>query len=146
MEGMPLNNQGNWWKSRQALNRLFEGYMKDYGEANGGRIIRAVITVLGGCRLTIPGSMPTNPENTEALLSLYNYLCELFQPASAEAIMRKFLLELKGCRISFPDYEDLYREERNRKIRSMFTGQNYKELACIFNLSPRRIWEIVNKE
>lgn len=144
---MPLRNNEDWWKkSRQALHRLFEGYCRDYGVEDGGRINKAIIDVLGGCRLTIPEKMPSNPENAEALLALYACLCERFQQASAEAIMRTFILELKGCRISFPDWEDFYREERNQKIRNMFTGGNYKELSIIFGLAVSTIWKIVNEE
>jgi Mor family transcriptional regulator len=135
-----------WDKSRQILNRLFEGYCKDYGPEDGAKIIKAIIDILGGCRLTVPEKLPSNPDNAEALLVLYAYLCELFGQSSGEAIMRKFLMELKNCRISFPDYEDLYREERNRKIKSMFNGSNYKELATRFNLAESWIWRIVNKE
>lgn len=146
----PLTENRNevfcWNKSRQTLNRLFEGYCKDYGPEDGAKIIKAIIDVLGGCRLTIPEKISNNPDNITALLALYSYLCENFGQASGEAIMRKFIMELKGSRISFPDYEDLYREERNRKIKSMFNGSNYKELATIFNLAESWIWRIVNKE
>lgn len=153
MEGMPLTDNHNpenhnderWKKSRQTLNRLFEGYYKDYGPDDGGRIVRAIIDVLGGCRLTIPGKMPSNTDNAEALLALYACLCERFQQASGEAIMRKFIIELKGSRISFPDYDDLSREVRNRKIRAAFKG-NYTELSLRFGLDVSQVWRIVNEE
>jgi hypothetical protein len=146
-EGMPLqSHHEDWWKkSRQTLNRLFEGYYKDYGPEDGEKIVRTVIDVLGGCRLTVPEKMPSNPDNAEALLALYACLCERFQQASSEAIMRKFIMELKGSRISFPNWEDFYREERNQKIRAEFKG-NYTELSLRFGLDVSQIWRIVNEE
>jgi hypothetical protein len=45
-------------------------------------------------------------------------------------------MTMGDCRISFPDYEDLYREERNLNIRNMLTGGNYKELSIRFDLDP----------
>lgn len=148
MEGIPLtenHNDGCWNKSRQALIRLFQCYVNDYGNEAAVRIIRTIIDVLGGCRLTVPDQMPSNPDNAEALLALYACLCERFQQASADAIMRKFLIELKGLRISFPDYDDLYREDRDTKIRNMFNGKNYKELSIMFGLAVSTVWEIVNE-
>jgi hypothetical protein len=141
MTSRPL---GWWKKSRLILSQLFEGYYKDYGQEEGEKIIRAIIDVLGGCRLKIPRNKPKYRENIEALLDLYRCFAERFGQASGEAIMRKFLAELKGCRISFPGWEDLYIEERNRRIQAAFTG-NYTELALRFGLHVRHIWRIVNK-
>lgn len=144
---MTETRNDEWWKkSRQTLNRLFAGYHADYGAEEGGKIVKAIIDVLGGCRLTIPGKMPSNPENAQALLALYGCLCERFEQASGEAIMRRFLMELRDLRISFPDHEDIYREERNLKIRQMFNGGNYKELSIMFDLDVSQVWRIVNEE
>ena len=140
------SEEGLWWKkSRQALSRLFEGYCKDYGPEAGDKIIRCIIDVFGGCRITIPAKPPSNPDNAQSLLALYAYLCDCFGHASGGAIMRKFILELKGCRISFPDHADLYREERNAKMRNMFNGNNYKELAITFGIDQSQVWRIVNE-
>ncbi len=125
------------------LNRLFDGYVKDYGTNDGEKIIKTVIDVLGGCRITIPDRLSNNSENITALLALYTCFCDRFGDASGKEIMRKFICDLKDCRISFPDHKDLYREERNRKIRSMFKG-NYTELALRFNMDVKQIWRIVN--
>jgi hypothetical protein len=127
------------------LNRLFEGYYRDYGEEAGGRIVKAIIDILGGCRMTVP-ERSCNSSNGREMWSLYCYLCDLFGDASGQEIMRKFILELKSRRISFPDHQDLYREERNRKIRTMFTGDNYKELSVIFDLDISHVWRIVNED
>lgn len=149
MEGMPLSQdkrEFNWAKSREILNRLFQGYVNDYGEEAGQKIIATIIDVLGGIRMTIPERMSTNAENNGALLSLYACFCERFDDASGQMIMHKFLVELKNCRISFPDHEDINREERNRKIRGMFNGRNAGELAIIFGLDVRQIRNILYEE
>jgi hypothetical protein len=143
-EVMPLTDKPNLWgTSRKLLNRLFEGYYRDYGKEAGGLIVKAIIDVLGGCRLTVP-ERPCNSSNGREMWFLFNYLCEQFGDASGKEIMRAFILELKGQRVSFPSHQDLYREDRNRKIRSMFTGSNYKELSTLFDLDVSHVWRIVN--
>ena len=140
------NDGFSWSKSRVMLNRLFEGYYKDYGQVNGDKIIRTIIDVLGGCRITIPEKLSGNKDNKEVILILYKCFCDRFGKSSGLAIMRKFIMELKSCRISFPDYDDLYREERNRRIRDRFTGCNYKELSIMFGLDLSHVWRIVNEK
>jgi hypothetical protein len=148
MERVPMSeNRNDWWKkSRQRLKQLFEEYCRDYGLIDGGKINRAIIDILGGYRLTIPDKMSNDADNNAALIALYHCLRDRFGAASGEAIMRKFLCDLKDCRISFPDHQDIYREERNRKIKNMFNGGNYKELAILYNLDESWIWRIVNEE
>ncbi|MBE0426363.1 MAG: hypothetical protein IBX72_06920 [Nitrospirae bacterium] len=144
---MADNQNKNWWqRSRQTLNRLFQFYCQDYGPEAGEKIIKTIIDVLGGCRITIPLKFPNNPETAEVLLTLYTNLSERFSEASAKEIMRKFIMELKGRRIAFPSWKNLSREERNRKIRNMFTGSNYKELAIMFGLSRAQVWRVINRE
>jgi Mor family transcriptional regulator len=133
------------FNSRDQLNRLFQAYVNDFGNDSGKEIIRTIIDVLGGCRLTVPTQL-RNSENCKEMRALYDCLCERFGNASGAAIMRMFLLELKGCRISFPDQEDLYREERNRKIKSEFNGDNYQELALRWGLDVAFVWKIINEK
>jgi|GEM_PF-3388957 len=124
---------------------LFEGYYKDYGPEGGEKIVRALIDVLGGCRVTIPKRLTTNPDNNQILLDLFRELSRRFKQASGEAIMRNFLMELKGCRISFPSIQTLSREERNRTIRAKFTGGNYGELALRFGLTKGFVKRMIDK-
>jgi hypothetical protein len=143
---MKNHNDGCWNRSRAALKQLFQGYVDDYGDKVAGQIIRTIIDVLGGCRFTIAESIPNNADNLNVLITLYSCLCDRFQRSSAEAIMRKFLIELKGLRISFPDHDDLYREERNNRIRAMYPASSYKELSIRFDLDIKQVWRIVNEE
>lgn len=48
--------------------------------------------------------------------------------------------------MSIPDHEDLYRIERNRKIRAKFIGNNHKELALLFGLSDLQIRRILQNK
>lgn len=70
-------------------------------------------------------------------------MTEIFGRASAIAIMRKFLIELKGMRLNFPTNKDIYREERNRKILSLYHGNNEKELAIMFGISVTQVYKII---
>ena len=64
--------------------------------------------------------------------------------------MQKFILELGGLRISFPDLADLLadlqREERDRRIRLLADkGIGFIELGIRFSLSETQIRRIVNE-
>lgn len=142
-EGTLLENNNWWYESRKLLRSVFQGYIQDFGEDAGMKIISTIIEVLGNCRICVPVRLGSG-DNSRELEILYDCLCERFGNASGEAIMRRFILELKGHRISFPDHQDLWREERNRKIRAKFNGGNYQELAINFGMDVSMVWKIVN--
>lgn len=80
----------------------------------------------------------------EVLQALYRRICCDFGQSVGEKIIKIIIEELGGLRIRIPDFEDLYRPERDRKIRNYFNGTNYKELAIMFGLSVVHIRRIVN--
>jgi hypothetical protein len=135
-------------ENRESLRRLFQGYVNDFGAEDGGKIIRVIIDELGGVRVTVPMNGKVRlgfrqSDSQEIIRSLFCRLCHEFGIASGKAIMRKFLLELKGVRISFPDLRDLAREERDNRIRSTFNGSNHYELACVWGISRVSVQRIV---
>jgi len=142
---MLLEKTNSWHESRKLLRSLFQGYIRDFGDDAGAKIITTIIEVLGGCRICVPVRLGSG-DNSRELRVLYDCICERFGNASGEAIMRSFILELKDHRISFPDFKDLWREERNRRIRAKFNGSNYQELAICFDLHVSHVWRIVNEE
>lgn len=75
----------------------------------------------------------------EAFRTLYQNYGEL-----APRIINDLVICFGGLRITFPDLQDLYREERNRKIRNEFTGFNYEELAIKYRLKCRQVRRIVS--
>lgn len=48
-----------------------------------------------------------------------------------------------GIRLTFPDLQDLYRAERNKRIRKEFQGFNHEELGIKYRLHPKQIRRIV---
>jgi Mor family transcriptional regulator len=96
--------------------------------------------------------MTTKSDNREALDGLYHRLCTDFGEASGLTIIRTITEELGGLRVSIPDLQDLQREERDRRIRALFNGNNYNELAERFTnsrgerLSVRQIRNIIDGE
>lgn len=137
--------------NRQALRRLFQGYVADFGPSAGGQIIETVVDILGGQRLSVPGDgkrrgMRYHAQSYLAIMELWQECTLRFGAASGMAIMRKFIVELRGLRISFPDQEGLYREERDNKIRLGYNGVNCKELAIRWGLTPSQIKKILRGE
>jgi Mor family transcriptional regulator len=105
--------------------------------------------------ITIPMEVPVmtmKSDNREALDGLYHRLCTDFGEASGLMIIRTITEELGGLRVSFPDLQDLEREERDRRLVALFTGNNYKELAERFtsprggHLSSRQVRNIINEK
>lgn len=140
--------------NREAIGRLFQGYVDDFGSEAGKKIINVIVSVLGRVRLTIPRSshngnpaisLPVVQNNQEILWSLYLRLSEEFGEASGKKIIQKLLFELRDMRLTFPSFEDLAREERDRKIRAEFRG-NYSETALKWGMSPAAVRKVVMKE
>lgn len=137
--------------NRDALQRLFQGYVNDYGPEAGAEIIRAIVDIAGGERITVPDSSRAlgvryRSYSMRCIGELWRVMNIRFGDASGSVIMRKFITELKGLRISFPDHRDLYREERNRKIKLAWDGSNTGELAELWSLRERQILRIVREE
>jgi Mor family transcriptional regulator len=45
--------------------------------------------------------------------------------------------------LTFPDLNDLYRAERNRRIRIEFIGNNYEELAIKYGVGVRTVRKVL---
>lgn len=141
----PLPNKRK--ENRDILQRLFQGYINDFGNADGWKIIKVIIFELGGIRLQVPRDITRKGELIEAF---YNHLCEDFGEASGTAIIKKFITDLGGLRISFPTFEELYRQERDEKIRARFNGRSYgsnaDQLAAQWGITGRCVRKIVRGE
>ncbi|KAA0250640.1 MAG: hypothetical protein EDM77_03740 [Candidatus Jettenia sp. AMX1] len=77
------------------------------------------------------------PMSYDALDQLYQRFCADFGPDVAEK-------ELSGCRISIPKASYFIREARNKRIKMLFHGGNYEELALRFGITTRLVRRIVH--
>jgi Mor family transcriptional regulator len=77
---------------------------------------------------------------------LWRDTCKEFGRESGRAIMNKVIVYLGGLRPTFPNREDVYRAERNRKICTLYNGRNHGELALRFKLTTGQIITIVNDD
>ena len=81
-------------------------------------------------------------ENQEVIEELFGQLHAKFGEFAPEII--KTLVEvLGGARLTFPDFDFLYRQERNRRIRNEFTGCNHEELAIRYRVSKKHVRRIL---
>jgi Mor family transcriptional regulator len=144
MEVSPLSNRRR--ENRDILQRLFQGYINDFGNDDGWKIIKVIIFELGGIRMQVPRDINRKGELLEAF---YNHICEDFGESSGTAIINKFITELGGLRISFPTFEELYRQERNEKIRARYNGwpygSNIEVLAEQWGISGECVRKIVRE-
>lgn len=83
--------------------------------------------------------------NRQELEALYNRLCSMPELLTPQTVMKIIIQTLGGCRISIPTLKYLERFERNKKIRNIFCGGNYRELAIRFGLTESMIRKIVHK-
>jgi len=60
-----------------------------------------------------------------------------------ERVLRILIEEIGGLRVSIPDFRELERKERNKKIKNKFNGANVKEIAYYFNISESQVRRIV---
>lgn len=88
--------------------------------------------------------MGENTRNHKVLDSLFHSLCSEFGPDTAGKVFKVIIKELNGTRVSIPQLKYLYRMERNERIRQLFYGGNYRELACRFGVTENTIRNIVH--
>lgn len=84
----------------------------------------------------------TRAEHTEVVTELFSRLQGEFGNMAPQ-IIQVMVEVVGGYRITFPDFQDLYRAERNRRLRTEFTGGNYQELAIKYRLRVRQVRRIV---
>lgn len=138
--------------NRDALRRLFQSYVDDFGPVSGGQIIRTIVDTMGGHRMIVPKDgksvgVRCYCNGTEALMTCYETMSSRLNSRDiGKVVMMRLVKDLGGLRISFPDHEDLYREERNRKIHAAYNGFNTQELAIIWDLRERTIRKILMEE
>lgn len=87
-----------------------------------------------------------NLDSREAVYGFFKRIYSTFDEKSGDEIINIFIQELGGLRVSIPDHGDLYRIERNKKIRAKFIGNNHKELALLFGLSAIQIRRILQNK
>lgn len=84
----------------------------------------------------------TRSDNQQAVDDLFGRLQREFGNM-APLIIKVMVETVGGIRLTFPDLQDLYRSERNRRLRNEFTGFNYEELAIKYRLKCRQVRRIL---
>ncbi len=84
-------------------------------------------------------------ENKEVIADLFDQLHTEFGKLAPQ-IIETMVICLGGSRVTFPDVEFLYRQERDHRIAIEFNGVNYDELAIKYRLSVRHVRNIVKGE
>jgi len=87
----------------------------------------------------------TRHENGEVIRELFDRLHREFGRLAPQ-IIKVMAESVGGVRLTFPDLQDLYRQERDRRIHLEFNGGNHEELAILYRLRPRQIRKILNKK
>ena len=142
-------------RNREAVTRIFQGIVDDFGNTAGEKIIRHIVDQAGGIRMRVPSyDIKVNQflvihgdplcTNSTCFRRLWRSTCKEFGQASGHAIMQKIFVELGGQRVLMPDHKTLSKIERNRKVRYLYDGTNRGELALRFALSKNQIRKIVN--
>ena len=68
---------------------------------------------------------------------------DIYDELGAEAFLKLIRL-CGGTSLYLPKIDSLEREGRDRQIRALFNGGNYRALAAQFRLSERQIRKILN--
>jgi len=156
-------------QNRETFVRLFQGFVNEYGEVVGKKIVKHIVDNAGGMRICIPENNPKLNQTRKWIdgklcvidTVLYNdplygcsacfrmlwvSTCQEFKQSSGRAIMHKIIVELGGRRVYFPNYRDLYKWERNEKMKNQYTGGNIDEIAERWSMSRLRALQIVTGE
>jgi hypothetical protein len=148
-------------QNRETFVRLFQGFVNEYGEVAGKKIINHIVDQAGGMRIWVPASNPklnqyasldNDPLHgcSACFRRLWVSTCHEFGQASGRAIMNKIICEISGLchhRVHFPSHRDLYRWERDEKMQNQYTGDNIAEIALRWNMSvPQALKRVRRRE
>jgi len=139
-EAPPMNNTRR--QNREAFIRLFQGFVADYGNVDGEKIIAHLVCHdIGGERRWVPAPGPDPLSRCgENFRKLWRDTCAKFERASGRAIMNKIMVELGGRRVYFPDYKDWSMWARNMKIqKQLHSGEDPKVVAGRWGLSCQMV-------
>lgn len=141
---IPLANHTRRRQNRETFVRLFQGFVNEFGEVAGKKIVKHLVDLAGGYRILIPAAGPDPLFGCSSQFRrLWVSTCREFGSKSGHKIMSKIIAGLGGRRVWFPDYKDLFTWDRNKKILDLFDGTNCRELACRFKLSSISILRII---
>lgn len=84
-------------------------------------------------------------DNQEVIAELFDRLHAQFGNHAPE-IIKTMVSVLGGTRITFPDFEYLYRKERNHRIRIEFNGTNHEELSIKYRVSQKHVRRILARQ
>jgi hypothetical protein len=103
--------------------------LKELIDVIGLEATKSLVGAYGGTRLTVPLKMP----NTHALV-------ELLGVEAARALSKHYALE----RFDVPNASSATKAFRNRQMREEHNmGISVRRLALCYNLTERRVWEIL---
>jgi len=80
--------------------------------------------------------------NHEAIEELFTCLHRKFGEL-APVIIETIVDCVGDLRLTFPGLQDIYRMERNKRLRNEFNGANYEELAIRYRLKCRQVRRII---
>lgn len=84
-------------------------------------------------------------ENQDVVANLFTRLHSEFEEQAPQII--EVMVECLGkSRITFPDFDYLYRLQRDRLIINEFNGANHSELEIKYRLSKSRLRDILKKQ
>lgn len=85
-------------------------------------------------------------ENQQVLDQFFKRLQRELGEQLAEVVVEMMVVELGSVRLTFPSLADLERQQRNRRIQTLFNGANLQELALRFDLHPSHVRRILSRK
>jgi hypothetical protein len=123
-EILPMPNTRR--QNRETFVRLFQGFVNEYGEASGKRIMKHIVDNAGGIRMDVPSSNPGLNQHVKLdndplhgcgvyFRRLWISTCKEFGHDSGHDIMNKIVCELGNQRVYFPCHKEINRWERKNE-------------------------------
>lgn len=122
------------------IKELMQTYVDNFGNEAACKIMEVIVSEIGGLRLNVPAQSEVRRSANKGLARLYGELRRKFGTASGKCIMRIFIVELGGQRVSFPDIRSLYKAVRNERIMLLSErGYTDEQLGQLFSLSESHV-------
>ena len=145
-------------QNRETFVRLFQGFVNEYGEVVGKRIMKHIVDNAGGIRMDVPARNPGLNQYVKLdndplhgcgvdFRRLWRSTCKEFGHNSGQTIMNKIVCELGNQRVYFPCHKEIYRWERNEMMKNQYSKDpNIKALALRWGMSVPQAQHIVEEE
>lgn len=143
-----IDKRGKWRKGKSSIDEtLWQAFLSFYLDENQHPIMRCYEYTKMWAREDFPDLVADMPSYTTFYRRIQSDIPEAVEVLGRQgekAFRDRCAPYIKRTYDDIPKWESIRRNARDREIRALFNGGNYKALALQFDLSERQIYKIIS--